>query len=396
MQNLEHPERVSQIHQEYRNAGARALKTNTFAANSAGLDCEFETVKAVLEAGYRLAADAAGEEAFVFADIGPAEEPSELCAIAEVFLELGASNFLFETFPDSEGLSEVCRLIRSKKPEAFIITSFAAAPDGFTRKGMPVVRLLQEMEKESAVDAVGLNCVSGPAHLLKLMEGFPAFKKPFSVMPNSGYPTMVAGRTYFESSADYFAGCMARIAGRGASILGGCCGTTPLYIARTAALLPQANPEKRAQGSAVLSGEKPAGEPGMLEQKLLAGKKVIAVELDPPVDADGRFFMESAARLKNLGVDAITIADCPVARVRADSSMLAAKLHRELGIDPIPHMTCRETTSRWAFLLRRYCAGECGEGESGILPAGRRQSDRKRGGCVPTHTSAAPAYRHPA
>lgn len=53
-------------------------------------------------------------------------------------------------------------------------------------------------------------------------------------------------------------------------------------------------------------------------------------------------FMEGARRLKTAGVDAVTIADCPVARVRMDSSMLAAKVRRELDLDPIPHMTCRD------------------------------------------------------
>ena len=53
-------------------------------------------------------------------------------------------------------------------------------------------------------------------------------------------------------------------------------------------------------------------------------------------------FVAGARALKQAGVDAVTIADCPIARARADSSMLAAKLHRELDIDPIPHMTCRD------------------------------------------------------
>ena len=77
-------------------------------------------------------------------------------------------------------------------------------------------------------------------------------------------------------------------------------------------------------------------------EKLEAGKKVVAVEVDPPVNDDGAFFLEAAARLKALGADAVTIADCPVARVRADSSILAAKLRRELDMDAIPHMTCRD------------------------------------------------------
>lgn len=69
---------------------------------------------------------------------------------------------------------------------------------------------------------------------------------------------------------------------------------------------------------------------------------MIAVELDPPVDAEIEGFVEGARRLTAAGADAITIADCPIARPRVDSSMLAAKLRRELGIEPIPHMTCRD------------------------------------------------------
>ena len=83
-----------------------------------------------------------------------------------------------------------------------------------------------------------------------------------------------------------------------------------------------------------------------IENKLLSklnkGEKVIAVELDPPLDADIGFFMKGAKILKTLGVDAITIADCPIARARVDSSLLACKLKRELDITAIPHMTCRD------------------------------------------------------
>lgn len=364
LQNLENPARILEIHREYREAGAKALKTNTFGANTVSLECGFNKVREVLEAGYALACRAAGEEAYVFADIGPSAEPEERRAIAEVFLAMGAKNFLFETYADSEGLAELCRFVKFREPEAFVIVSFAAAPDGFTRHGLPVSRLLQEMAAENATDAVGVNCVSGPAHLLRLLGEIPVLPKLLSVMPNSGYPTMVAGRTYFESSATYFAGCMARIAEKGAAILGGCCGTTPAYIAETAKLLPQV-------GAAVLPRIEPAvpapgsaENRGVLEQKLLEGRRIVAVELDPPVDADGSFFLESAARLKALGVDAITIADCPVARVRADSSMLAAKLKRELDIEPIPHMTCRDRNlnASKALLL-----GLCMEGVRNLL-----------------------------
>lgn len=71
-------------------------------------------------------------------------------------------------------------------------------------------------------------------------------------------------------------------------------------------------------------------------------KKYIALEIDPPADADIRFFMESAVKMRALGVDAITVADNPFARARADSAIIACKLARETGMKVIPHLTCRD------------------------------------------------------
>ena len=340
--NLSHPADVLAIHRAYREAGAAALKTNTYGANTAALMADSGTVREILRAGYALAREAAGANAFVFADIGPILLPEKDAAaeyrrIAAVFLEMGAENFLFETFPSAEGLRETCAFIREQKPDAFLLVSFAATPDGFTRQGLPALRLAKEAA--AYADAVGLNCVSGPAHLRRLAGGLPAGTVR-SVMPNSGYPAIVGGRTYFESGAEYFAEQMSKIAASGVHILGGCCGTTPAHIARTAALLTAARP---AGEPVSVSGPAQKKAPAnRLREKLAAGKRVIAVEVDPPADADGSFFMEAAARLKAAGADAVTIADCPVARVRADSSLLAAKLKRELDMDAIPHMTCRD------------------------------------------------------
>jgi len=71
-------------------------------------------------------------------------------------------------------------------------------------------------------------------------------------------------------------------------------------------------------------------------------KKYLALEIDPPANTDIRFFMESAAKMQSLGVDAITIADNPFARARADSAIIACKLSRETGMRVIPHLTCRD------------------------------------------------------
>ena len=65
-------------------------------------------------------------------------------------------------------------------------------------------------------------------------------------------------------------------------------------------------------------------------------------ELDPPVDDDSAGFWEGVQALRGSGADAVTIADCPIGRPRADSSLLACKIKRDIGIEPLPHMTCRD------------------------------------------------------
>ena len=75
---------------------------------------------------------------------------------------------------------------------------------------------------------------------------------------------------------------------------------------------------------------------------MIEKKKMLAIELDPPPDDDISNFMEGARLFSEAGADIITIADCPIGRPRADSCMLAAKIKRELGVEALPHMTCRD------------------------------------------------------
>ena len=93
--------------------------------------------------------------------------------------------------------------------------------------------------------------------------------------------------------------------------------------------------------------------------KLAEGKKVIAVELDSPKDADLTGYMDGARRLQRAGVDAVTIADCPIARARVDAALTACKLRRELGLVALPHMTCRDRNlnAAKALLLGLYAEG---------------------------------------
>lgn len=339
--NRQHPERVRAIHKAYLEAGAMAIKTNTFSP----FEVEGESLAQTLEAGYRLACEAAEPfGAAVFADLGPAC-PEELWRAADCFLELGAKHFLFETFSDFNGLDRLAARIKERQPDAFILTSFAVSPDGVTRHGIHVETLLRQAGGCAAIDAAGLNCASGPSHLLRLTESLRERPEILSVMPNAGYPTIVRGRTVYEGTPGYFAERIAEIAGAGARILGGCCGTTPEFIRQARKALDGVKKAPDGVTGPAHARVTPASRKdgrNRLAEKLAAGERVIAVELDPPVDADVSRFMEGARRLVRAGADTITIADCPIARPRVDSCMLAAKLRRELAIDPIPHMTCRD------------------------------------------------------
>lgn len=346
--NLWRPERVSAIHQAYLKSGARAIKTNTFGANSQLLECTNEKVESVIRAGWMLANESAAPfDAAVFADIGPLPEgEAEYDTILNCFLELGACNFLFETFASDAPVHDLAARIKARCPEAFVMVSFAVTPDGFTRQGLAARTILSRMRTDCHVDATGFNCVSGPHHLLELARkeaaGFTNQQTIFSVMPNAGYPTIVNGRTVFDGSPAYFAARCGDLVDAGVRILGGCCGTTPEHIQQTACALAG----ERRSAARILkkpdTTQRPHTPRNRLAEKLDAGKRIVAVELDPPADANIQKFMEGARRLKTAGVDAVTIADCPVARVRVDSSMLAAKVRRELALDPIPHMTCRD------------------------------------------------------
>ncbi len=346
--NLQAPKDVARIHKEYIRAGCDCIKSNTFGANPISLDTSLDETLRIIDAGWALACEAAkGTDVTVFADIGPIPHDKdggtaeEYYPLIDRFLSLGAEHFLFETFSSAELLPALTAYVKAKSPEAFILCSFAVMPDGFSRLGVPASRLYAAMERDKNTDAVGFNCVSGPSHLRKLISTLPRGSKPLSVMPNAGYPSVVNGRTYYGTGAAYFAQILSDLAHDRAGIIGGCCGTNPDHIAQCRRALQKAAPGGSVTASDTVSA--PTQQlPNRFWDKLSHGEKVIAVELDPPVNSDIRAFLSGAEALRDAGADAITIADCPVSRARADSSILACKLHRELGIDPIPHMTCRD------------------------------------------------------
>ena len=341
---LSEPDLILKIHREYIAAGARAIKTNTFAANTKSLNTPLEQVLKTIRQACVTAKAAAQGNAFIFGDISPIQGDSpeeEYLAIADVFLEGGITCFLFESFADNKHLRQVTDYIKRKCPNAYIIISFAVQPDGFTASGLSAAALLAETAAFPAADAVGMNCLSGPALMRKLAEHLPDLGKPLSLMPNSGFPSVYKGNFIYPDNPAYFAVNMQQAAAH-ARIMGSCCGTTPEYTAMLSPLIKNNPPASKTTESNAAIATPAKSLPNNFWKKLKAGKRVIAVELDPPQDNKTDSFISGARVLAHSGIDAITIADCPIARVHADSSILAIKLQRELGIDAIPHMTCRD------------------------------------------------------
>ncbi len=348
-------------------ASVVAIKTNTFslprlaAAQQPGWE-------QLADAGWQLAAKAAGETgAAVFADLGPAPDTENLPAeqvylsVAKRFALLGARNFLFETLSTEEGVLEAIRALKQTVPEAFVLVSFAVLPDGYTREGRYCAELVRRMAQSGVVDAVGLNCVSAPGAMRALVQQLGDAGLPLSVMPNAGYPVVARAQVRYQGKPEYFARELSRLAAEGVRILGGCCGTTPQHIAalRTALdALPEALPAAPAAKPAAVAKPVVETDDAFL-RKLRTGQRVIAVELDSPKDADLMAYLEGARRLQAAGADLLTIADCPIARARMDSSLVACRVHRELGMNVLPHMTCRDRNlnATKALLLGLYAEG---------------------------------------
>ena len=365
--NLLDPDGILTVHRAYLEAGADAIKTNTFGLPRMAA-AQNPMWEAMADEGWKLAAQAAAKtSAAVFADLGPAPDTEALpaaqiyTALAERFAALGAKNFLFETLSSDAGVAEAARQIKEAVPDAFVLVSFAVLPDGYTREGRHCAELVRSMTACGAVDAVGLNCVSAPGAMRALVQQLGETKLPLAVMPNAGYPVVTRTRVQYQGRPEYFARELARLAAEGVRILGGCCGTTPAHIAALRAAL-DALPETlpAAPAAAVSSAAKPEVEKDdAFLRKLNAGKKVIAIELDSPKDADLTGYLDGARRLQAAGADLLTIADCPIARARMDSSLVACRVHRELGLNVLPHMTCRDRNlnATKALLLGLYAEG---------------------------------------
>ncbi len=392
---LSEPATVLKIHREYLEAGADIIRTNTFAVNSTVLaECNWEHREMLLRAACRLAKQAvetekkrSGRECYVAADIGPiagalggtagsifnnADEPvkekgvlQEYLDICEVFLSEGMDIFWLETFPSKEYIPQILSFIKEKAPDSFCTVSFCINKNGFTTAGQKAEKLLFAEDLAQA-DAIGFNCGIGSVHLKSVLATCQLPKDCYVLAaPNAGYAETFSSRAAFLNSAGYFGDNMAEVAAFEVDILGGCCGTTPAFIKEMRKRIPREKNTGEFSGKRIFkeeyhkllknrdtlnggAGEELSDNSGkelrknLLREKLLSGEKIIAVELDPPYNADDVKLLSCAKTLSGYPVDVLTFADSPMGRSRADSVLTALHIRKETGMQVIPHLSCRD------------------------------------------------------
>lgn len=351
--NINNKEVIKKIHQEYIEAGAKLIRTNTFSANTIALEKTREEIKEIIVSGIDIAREAARKSSiFIGASIGPIRADTienadevvldEYKFIVDIFLENGIDIFLFETLSSDKYLKEISEYIKKKNEDSFIITNFAIIPDGFSRDGIRGKRIFENIKNIKTIDSFGVNCGSGPTATIRNISSLKADGKIICAMPNAGYPMIVNERTLFTNSPKYFASKMMELKGQGVSILGGCCGTSPKYIKALSRMM-----DKPLEGNITKAeSEKKNATTKHIENsfmdKLKNNEFVTAIELSAPIDTDIVQLMEGAKLCKESGVDLVTVPDSPMSRVRADSVIIASKVKREIGIDVMPHMCCRD------------------------------------------------------
>ncbi len=375
--NLTDPETIKRIHREYLSSGAQLLRTNTFAANRTMLRCSTTEQTDIIRKACELAKSCVAEwmkerteQVWLLGDIGPLPEDAETQEqellveyqlMCDLFIEAGLDGIHFETFASPYYIEKLAPYIKEKAPEMFVMASFCVNKNGYTAAGIHAERILDRMSSGLLIDACGLNCGVGSGHMLQLLQkiALPA-ERMIYISPNAGYPEQMQNRMVFMDNARYYSDNMVEIAALGVNILGGCCGTTPEYIASLVDKLmgkPKPTIIRRVR-STTAEGSKPVRENEFL-RLMGEGKKVIAVELDPPYDANIDQIMECAHVVKKSGADMITFADSPMGRSRVDSLLMGIKIAEETGLKVMPHLCCRDRNmiSMRSILLGAYIHG---------------------------------------
>ena len=267
--NFSHPETVTAIHRAYVEAGADVISANTFGANAHKLG-DVASVEDVFAAAIACARKSGAR--YVAADIGPIgallkplgtmdfDEAYDLFAQqARAAQAAGADLFVVETMTDLlEAKAAVLACLECT--ELPVVATMTFGEDGCTFLGTSPEICAMTLSA-LGVQAVGINCSLGPDALAPLLARMAPFARvPLMVQANAGLPRIEDGRTLYDIDAESYAHAAEALLDAGATIVGGCCGTSPDYIARIRALVsmrvPMPPQGRDAHAFAVCSAQK--------------------------------------------------------------------------------------------------------------------------------------------
>jgi homocysteine S-methyltransferase len=382
--NLSDPGLILSIHEEYLQAGAEILETNTFGANrfrlaKHGLGGKVAEINA---AGVRLARQAVEHlkdkqagEAWVAGSIGPlgvrleplgktgldearAAFAEQIRALADAGApgdrssslgwKAGVDFLIIETMPALNEAREALEAARETAPELPVLVMVTVDDDSNCLDGASA-RQAAALLTEWGAGAIGVNCSTGPATVLTAIEAMrTATTLPLAAMPNAGMPRAVEGRNIYLCSPEYMASFARKAIADGVQIVGGCCGTTPNHIRaiRSAmrAIDAQARIEVTGAAPELTTETPPAplGERSRIGALVAEGKFVTLVEIVPPRGIDCSKEIEGARILWQLGVHAINVPDSPRASARMSAQSLCIQIQQHTSIETVLHYTCRD------------------------------------------------------
>jgi homocysteine S-methyltransferase len=381
--NLSDPNLILGVHEEYLQAGAEILETNTFGANRfrlarhglAGKMAEINAagVRLARQAVERLKEKQAGNAeiaAWVAGSIGPLGvrlEPlgktgldEARAAFAEQIrilagnglagndLGAGVDLLIIETMPALNEAHVALEAAKAVAPHLPVLVMVTVDDESECLDGASPAQAAALLTEWGA-DAVGVNCSTGPAMVLTAVEAMRAATAlPLAAMPNAGVPRAVEGRNVYLCSPEYMASFARKAVAAGVQIVGGCCGTTPNHIRaiRSAIRAMDEQTHVMVTGAAPeVSKETPPatlGQRSRLGALLAEGAFIKLVEFVPPRGIDCSKEIEGAQLLARLGVDAIDVYDAAQASARMSGQSLCIQIQQHTGMETILHYTCRD------------------------------------------------------
>lgn len=361
--NLNNPELIKQIHQDYKKSGADVLSTNTFGANYFKLkkhSLEDKLYEINFQAA-KLAREVAGDDVYVAGSIGPLQvqiEPLGKMSKEEAkdyykmqiqaLIDGGVDLIIFETFIYIEKLKIAVEAAK-EITDLPIIAQLTIDDDGFTLTGASVSVTVAELENLDVL-CFGVNCTVGPQSILSWLEEARKYTKHYiSIAPNAGKPKNIDGRNIYLTSPEYMGEYAKHYVKYGANIIGGCCGTSPSHIAKMRNMIDAIKPEVKRKKYKIVEDDfkksldiLPLEKKSKIGYKLANNKFITLVELLAPRGVIADAELEKSKEMYYYGIDAINIPDGPRASARMSAGALALQIQNKIGIDTILHFVCRD------------------------------------------------------